>query len=226
MATQILALHWKAVRLALVPFIVAAFSLPLVSVQGLGPASPSASVDAYRAVQATEIWLPLFPLLAAALGSTLALSAWNWDHQQGHVYALSLPVTRWEYALLKLGAGAVLALVPIAAFLIGSLVAAASVSLPTGLHAYPMELTLRFMFATLLVYSIFFALAAGTIRTAVIVLTLVVATPLLGGLVLEFLANLNPELATFSPGSWFYSALVDGPGPFRVFTGSWRLIDV
>lgn len=224
MAMQILSMHWKAVRMGLIPFVVAAFALPLLSVQGLG--ANDASVDAYRAVQLFELWLPLFPLLASALGATLALSAWNWDHQNDHVYALSLPVSRWEYALLKFGGGVVLAMIPVAAFLGGSLAATASVSLPTGLHAYPVELTLRFLFAALLVYAVFFALAAGTIKTAVIVLSALVAGPLLVDFAMGFLGAYDASLAAFNATEWLLNSLVEAPGPFRVFTGSWMLIDV
>ena len=211
MATQILALHWKAVRLGLIPFIVGAFALPLLSVQGMG-----GDIEAARAVSMYQVWLPLYPMLAAALGITLALSAWNWDHQQGHVYALSLPVARWEYALLKLGAGVVLTLLPVAAFLAGTLLATWSVSLPQGLNAYPVALTLRFMFA----------LASGTIRTTVVVLSVVFGAPLLLELGLGFLGNFYPGLQGASPTEWIFRKLVELPGPFSVFTGSWMLIDV
>lgn len=224
MATQILLLHWKAVRLGLVPFVVAAFALPLISVQGLGGSAPG--LDAYRVVDSFHLWLPLYPALAAGIGITLALSAWNWDHQGDHVYALSLPVARWEYALLKMGAGVVLALIPVAAMLGGSLVATASVDLPSGLHAYPVAVTVRFLLATLLAYAAMFAFAAGTIRTAVIALTVLVAFPIVGGFVFDFLANIYPALAPVSFGEVIYQGLFDLPGPFEVFTGSWMLIDV
>ena len=36
MAAQMLFLHWKNVRLGLVPFVVCAFGLPLLALQGAG----------------------------------------------------------------------------------------------------------------------------------------------------------------------------------------------
>ena len=48
--------------------------------------------------------------------------------------------------------------------------AAASLVLPAGLHAYPNELTIRFLFAILVFYALFFAMAAGTIKTTLWVL--------------------------------------------------------
>lgn len=116
MFRSLLYLHWKQISLPLIPFILAAYALPLLSVQGLGtpPGMDSSMLEAYRIVAGAEIWLPAFPLLAAFIGITLALSSWNWDHQLGHVHALSLPLPRWRYALLKMGAGATLALLPVA----------------------------------------------------------------------------------------------------------------
>ncbi len=220
-------LHWKQVRLPLVPFVVAAFGLPLLSVQGFGSEGVSAlSVEAYYAVSSYQIWLPLFPMLAGGIGIVLALTAWNWDHRLGHVYALSLPVERWEYALLKMGAGVALGLLPTLAFWVGAHLAAASVTLPAGLNAYPNHLAFRFFLALLMTYAFFFALGAGTIKTTVWVVTgifvALVASEILGDVLVLYFSGLEGvsflELAT----DW----LVEAGGPFEVFTGNWTLIDV
>jgi hypothetical protein len=227
MYQPMLFVHWKQVRLVLLPFVVAAFALPLLAVQGLGSdASGGVSPDVYQWVSGTQLWLPLFPVLAASIGVLLAITAWNWDHKLGHVYALSLPVARWEYALLKMGAGIALGLVPTFALWIGAHVASASVSLPAGLNAYPNQLTLRFFFGMLMAYAFFFALGSGTIKTTVwvvgAVLAAVVASELLGDVLVLYFSDLEGlsflELAT----DW----LVDAGGPFEIFVGSWTLIDV
>jgi hypothetical protein len=219
--------HWKQVRLLLIPFVVAAFGLPLLAVQGLGAdATGGVSAEVYQIVSGYQLWLPLFPMLAGAIGIVLALTAWNWDHRLGHVYALSLPVARWEYALLKMGAGIALGLVPTLAFWIGAHVAAASVTLPAGLNAYPNHLALRFFLAMLMAYAFFFALGAGTVKTTVWVVTgifaALVASELLGDVLVLYFSGLEGlsflELAT----DW----LVERGGPFEVFTGNWTLIDV
>ena len=105
MYQPMLFLHWKQIKVALIPFVIAAFGLPLVAVQGLGGSieMTTAAAEAYRSVAAYGIWMPAYPLLAGGIGITLALSAWNWDHQLNHVYALSLPISRWRYAALKMG---------------------------------------------------------------------------------------------------------------------------
>jgi hypothetical protein len=227
MYQPMLFVHWKQVRLLLIPFVVAAFGLPLLAVQGLGAdATGGVSAEVYQIVSGYQLWLPLFPMLALAIGIVLALTAWNWDHRLGHVYALSLPVARWEYALLKMGAGIALGLVPTLAFWIGAHVAAASVTLPAGLNAYPNHLALRFFLAMLMAYAFFFALGAGTVKTTVWVVTgifaALVASELLGDVLVLYLSGLEGlsllELAT----DW----LVERGGPFEVFTGNWTLIDV
>lgn len=225
MYQPMLFIHWKQVRLGLLPFVVAAFALPLLSVQGLGGMLTS-SRDVYRAVAAAEVWLPLYPVLAVSIGLTLALSAWSWDHQLKHVHALSLPLARWEYVLLKMGAGVVLALLPTAAFWIGANVAAASISLPVGLHTYPNQLTVRFLLAVLVCYSAVFAAAAGTVRTVAIAFTTFVGLLVVAGLVGDILPAIFPSMEYVDPASWIIDSLVEHPGPFAVFTGNWSLIDV
>jgi hypothetical protein len=133
-----------------------------------------------------------------------------------HVYALSLPLARWEYAMLKMGAGAVLALIPTAAIWIGAHLASAAVVLPEGLHAYPNELTFRFFLAVLLSYAVVFALASGTTKTASGVMGVVVGGFVFGIMVLE----------AFGVGDLALQALWSAGGPLEVFTGSWALIDV
>ena len=126
MYRSMLFLHWKQIRLALIPFAMVAFGLPLMAIEGLGtpPGMESTSLRAYQFMNGFQDWLPMFPALAVAIGVTLALSAWNWDHQLKHVYALSLPLNRWEYTTAKFVAGAALALVPAAGMWLGAHAAA------------------------------------------------------------------------------------------------------
>jgi hypothetical protein len=209
-------LHWKQARFPLLPFVVAAFGLPLFSIQEIAPDVANgvwfSSVDSPFA----ELSLPIYPALAILTGVVLALTAWNWDHQMNHVYALSLPLARWEYAMLKMGAGAVLALIPTAAIWIGAQLASASVVLPEGLHAYPNELTFRFFLAVLLSYALVFALASGTTKTASWVMGTVVGVVVFGSMVFE----------AFGVGDLALQSLWSAGGPLEVFTGSWALFDV
>jgi len=217
MYQPMLYVHWKQVKLVLAPFALAAFALPLLVIQGLTTAPGGAVVPVLAATSSP--WLPLFPLLAGSLGVVLALTAWNWDHRLGHVYALSLPVARWEYALLKMGAGIVLGLLPTMALWLGAHVAAASVTLPAGLTAYPNQLAIRFFMAMLLAYALFFALGSGTIKTTVWVVTTIFAVLVATQLFPAFTAG---SAALDLVSEW----LVRAGGPLEVFTGNWSLIDV
>jgi len=228
MYQPMLYLHWKQIRVGLIPFVIASFGLPLMAIDGVGapPGVDGTILGAYHFIASAQPWLIFFPVLAGAIGAMLALSAWNWDHRHDHVYALSLPVTRWEYVTLKMGAGASLATLPAAALWLGAHLAAASITLPVGLHAYPNQLALRFLLAILLSYAVLFAMAAGTIRTTLWVVSIAaglvvfgaVATDLLGGFY-DLFDRTNVVLVALQ---W----LTRVPGPFEVFTGNWSLIDV
>ncbi len=228
MYKPMLFLHWKQVRLALVPFIIAAFGLPLMLIDGFGtPAGMTATtMEAYRFVNGYQEWLALFPALAVGIGVTMALSAWNWDHQYKHVYALSLPLTRWEYTISKMVAGAQLALIPAVALWLGAHVAAASITLPAGLNAYPNQLAIRFGLAVLLSYAGFFALASGTVKTTIWLVTAVVSFVVIGNMANGFLGTYYPWFAQTNLVEQTMLWMLEAPGPFEVFSGSWSLIDV
>jgi hypothetical protein len=228
MVQPMLLVHWKQARLPLIPFVVAAFGLPLLLVQGFGGTGmdQTVSLDAYRMLAAYQVWLPYFPLLAGSIGAVIALTAWHWDHRYGHVYALSLPVARWQYTMMKMGAGAALVLLPAAALWVGAQLASSSVTLPEGLRAYPNHLAFRFFLASLVSYSVFFALAAGTIRTTVWVVSAVLAVFLGAGLIETALAYYGPGLEDTNLVLALTGWLLRARGPLAVFTGNWALIDV
>jgi hypothetical protein len=232
MANQLLYLHWKAVKYGLVPFIIAAFGLPLLAVsRSAPPVDVQVAAVGYQGtylLEAVSLWLPFFPVLAAVIGATLALTSWSWDHETRHIYALSLPVSRTQYVLHKLGAGATLAFLPTIALLAGSLVASAFVTLPEGLHAYPLALSARFFLSSLVIYVMMFAFAAGTIRTAVTILSVLVGLFVFGGTGIHFVGALtrNDALQNFNFAAWAFDSLFAWPSPFHIFSGNWSLIDV
>ena len=223
---QSFALNWKAMRWPLLPFVVAAFGLPLAAIR-----SAAGSVDALELGEAEQLigalqnWTVLFPTLAALLGITLGLAAWSWDHRANHVYALSLPLTRSRYVMLKFLSGATLLLVPTVALLVAVLLGRAGIAMPEGLHAYPLAFTGRFLLAALIMYALAFALAAGTMRTAGWVLTGFLLLLLFGTVAVGFLRDIyGVHLPT--PIELMFTALVEWPGPFHVFGGNWMPIDV
>ena len=213
----ILETEWKWVRLPLLVATVAAFAIPVLSVQGAGRVG-AGGVDPGSLLADMTGWAVAYPLLAAGIGLLLGMTAWGPDHRQGHSYALSLPIPRWRYAMLRLGAGAVLLAMPIVGVAAGSFLAAATATIPVGLTAYPAALAIRFTLAAGLAYSVFFAISAGSPRTAAYILA---------GLTALIVAN---NVFGLVPGvdlvSVILERLYDWPGPLGIFGGRWMLIDV
>lgn len=214
MFRAILYTQWKWTRGIALLLAVAGFSIPLASLQ----AATAAEADIQAFLATMSGWGTAYALLAAAAGLLVALAAWGHDHQGRHVYALSLPVTRARYVMLRFGAGLVLLLPAVAGVLAGSIVVGLS-AIPFGLHVFPIALTLRFAFCALLAYALFFAIGSSTTRTAAIVLGaiggLFFAQYLVSLTGLDF--NLLEQVASF---------LFLEPGILSVFTGRWMLIDV
>ncbi len=228
MFQQILFTQWKSFRLGLIPFVIAAFGLPLLAVQGLGPVPEGyegARVGLQFLFDSWQFWLPWFPALAVTVGMTAALNAWSWDHKTDHVYALSLPISRSRYAAWKMGAGALLVAIPALGLWLGALAASASIEIPASVNTYPTALAVRFLLASLIAYRMLFALAAGTIRTTVIVLGSFMALLVLTGLMTDYAGDVIPGFA-FNFTEWLVESLIEWPGPFEVISGNWSLIEV
>jgi len=210
--------QWKWSRLIIALGSVAAFALPLVSVQGAARADAS-PLQAGELLQAVQSWGTLYPVLAAALGLLVAIATWAPDHRGRHVHALSLPLPRGRYVLLRFSAGAALLAAPVIAVAAGALLATSSATIPAGLQGYPVALAIRFALGVLVAYAVFFAVSAGTARTAGIILGLI------GGVILvQIIAGVaNLDLDLFGK---VQVAVLNWPGPLAIFTGRWMLIDV
>lgn len=226
MFKEIAFLQWKTSRFAVYLLLPLCVALPLLLLRianaMIDAELPDAALGMLHVVNAGAV---AFPILAAAAGTTVALTAWAWDHRTHHVYALSLPIERWRYALIKMGAGTLMLVVLAAAVLLGALLALGMTPLPDGIRGYPLAFATRFLFAALICYAVTFAFAAGTIRTTVRVFTALFIVFIVGSVVTEIAGRaLGTPLPT--PAELLGDALVSWPGPFHVFGGSWMLIDV
>ncbi len=206
--------QWTWTRGMLLGAAVLVFAMPLLSVR------TAVGVDTEVAfIRMVQRWGVGYAIVAGALGLFVAIAAWSFDHRLKHIYALSLPIARWQYVLMRFVAGAVLLLLPMAALLVGAEVASHNASVPATLRAYPFALTFRFLFAALVAYAIVFAVSAGTERTARYILATI-------GLFLV------AQLVLISVGSHFdlsghvADVLFARPGLLSVFSGRWSLIDV
>jgi len=218
MFRAILYSQWKWSRLIVAVGTIAGFTLPLVSLQGAARADRS-PLEAEALLHAVQAWGVLYPLLAAAVGLLVAIVTWAPDHRGRHIHALTLPLPRWRYVLLRFATGATVLAGPILGVSVGALIAVAAATLPPGLHGYPLALAVRFALAALVAYALFFAVSAGTARTAGIILGVIGAIVVVQ--VFASVANLELNLADH-----LQMVLTNWPGPLAVFTGRWMLIDV
>lgn len=218
MFRAILYSQWKWSRLIIVAGTIAGFALPIVSLQGASRAdlNPLRAEELLRAVQS---WGTLYPVLAAALGLLVAVATWAPDHRGRHIHALSLPLPRWRYVLLRFGSGVTVLAAPVLAVVVGALLATGMATLPPGLQGYPLALGLRFALAILVAYAVFFAVSAGTARTAGAILGVVGAILLVH--VIAGVANLDLDIL-----GKVQVVMLNWPGPLAVFTGRWMLVDV
>jgi hypothetical protein len=217
MFRAILRSQWRWCRLVIVLGTVAGFSLPVLSLQGATRGDGAMPPD--ELLRWLQSWGILYPLLAGLLGLLVAMAAWAPDHRGRHVHALTLPLPRWRYVLLRFGAGLAVLAPPVVAVFLGALLATATAVIPPGLQGYAWALGLRFALAVLVAFSLFFAISGGTARTAGIIL---------GALALVLVAQIlvsaaGIELDLLGGMQW---AFLNWPGPLAIFSGRWMLIDV
>lgn len=219
MFAQMLKAQWTQSRLIVVTFAVLAFGAPLTTVVygGALPTSGVAQVSQWLYMSRTVG--QVIPIVALALGVLLGMSVWSADHAGRHVYALSLPVARWQFVLLRFANGMTLLAVPVAGLGVGALIASAVIDLPSGVHAYPVQLTLRFALSATVMFGIFFAISIATKRAVLLTLGTIGAV-VLADVVLSAL-SLEPVVV-----STMYRILTHWPGPLAILTGRWALFDV
>jgi len=210
--------QWKWSRIVVALGTVAGFALPILSVQGVTGESTSA-LKAGELLGMMQSWGVLYPVLAAAIGLLVAIATWAPDHRGRHVLALSLPLPRWRYVLLRFSAGLVLLVPTMLGVLVGALLASAMATLPPGLETYPFALAIRFAFAVTVAYAVFFAVSASTTKTAGIILAAIGAI-----IVVQVVASAaGIQLDLTGP---LQAVVLNWPGPLAIFTGRWMLIDV
>jgi len=206
--------QWKWTRGLSLIGVLLGFALPLLS---LRTAAGMESLTSFISMMGS--WGVAYAIAAGALGLATGVLVWGFDHRLRHVYALALPIERWRYVLFRYGAGVVSLIFPILAVLIGAEIASHSALVPKELHAYTIALTLRFGFAVLVAYSLFFAISAATARTAGYILgaigVLIVAQ------VLFQAANTHVDVLSNA-----IRLVITTPGLLAVFGGRWTLIDV
>lgn len=212
--------QWKWARPIIVLGALIAGYIPVEALRSM----PFKSADTYyipALYQSVTIASVYYQLLALVVAVVVAISAWQADGQRQHVYAMSLPVPRWHFVLLRFGAGAALiGIVAVAVTLFGG-VAAAVAPLPPMLHAYPVGLGLRFWLGALVPFSAIFALLASSpkrVRTIVVAFVVIVIVDMM-------LASVGVTQRPVILSS-ILDAVYSGRGPLAAFLSKWMLIDV
>ena len=209
--------QWKWTRAYLLPLVIATFAVPVYSVQQFSDASLS-RWQVSSLLASMQTWGAGYMAAAMLIGLTIAAGAWSWDTKGGHVYALSLPIPRWHYLLLRFAAGAIILAVPSVFLWIGGLVATSSSAIPIGLRAYPTALALRFLLASFLLYSLTFSLSSLPKRF-VIGFGVSIGMLVLADATIDYFTKSSLITALFE---W----AIRWPGFLEVFVGRWMLIDV
>jgi len=219
MLKQVLKSQWISARAIVIVMAILAFVIPLGSVFYGGDLSNTPAYQVSSWLVASRTVGQAIPVLALGLGVMLGMAAWAPDHAGRHVYALSLPLSRGRYVLLRFAAGAIMMAIPVAALGLGALLASSAVHLPAGVHAYPLQLTLRFALSALVMFAIFFTISVGTKRAVVLTLGTV------GGIVLAdvILGAVGGDAVVVAT---VYDALTTWPGPLAILLGRWALFDV
>lgn len=208
--------QWQTTKVAVFLLLTACLALPSLSLRGAADASgPWAAWDL---VGAAAGWSFTYPLVAMLGALALAIAVWRPDHRSAHVYALTLPLPRWEYLLMRYSAGVVLLLAAGITLAIGALLAVRTIVLPPGLHAYPLALAVRFCVAGIVAYTLLFALSGLTARAArwlvALLLLLVIAS-----------AGFDLLGLAWNPLRFVIDAALSPYSPLVVFRASWMLID-
>src|SRR4029079_7815987 len=125
---QVLSVQWKWSRDLLAFFTLACFASPLIAlwivIPNVGISSPRELITAGSIVGG-------FCLVFATLaGGALAAQGYSVDDRAGHIYALSLPVTRQRFLGARTITAYALLMLPALAIWIGATIASGQVAVP------------------------------------------------------------------------------------------------
>ena len=211
--------QWRSTAPVLFLFTMLAFAMPLGQVLFTQVAGSTGSPeDAGMILRLLSESSPVYPFMALYCGGLAASFCWTDDQRGKHVYALSLPVPRWYYLLLRMGVGMTYLAAPVVAVWISALIAVSQVALPQGLHAYPGGIAVRFGLASAVVFAAVFSLGTLSKRNWITVAWVAGA----GIALLLLFAMLGLESPIVRMGRW----LMNWPSFIDTFTGRWLLVDV
>jgi hypothetical protein len=166
-----------------------------------------------RILVETQFWGLMMPVLAFTAATLLSIITWWPDRRGWWVYALTLPVRRERYALMRAGAGGLVLGGLALAFAVTVAVCARGAVVPDGLQLYASGVILRFTLALLVSHALWtmFALVGRPVAWAVVGLVVVA---------------IGLELVGVHVIGGILDALTGRWSPLHVLSGRWMLIDV
>ncbi len=220
MFRAVLYTQWKWSRPAILLAVLVAGYIPLTALRGMPYKSESTYhiPSLYSGIIMASTYYQWLALFTAVI---VAISTWQADGHRQHVYALSLPVPRWKFVLLRFAAGTtLLGVVAIAVGLFGA-VATAIAPLPSMLHAYPFGLAVRFWLGSLIPFGLIFALLVSSPKRVRLVVA-GVATVIVVDMALAAMGLIDKPVVLGT----FFDAIYSGRGPLAAFLSKWMLVDV
>jgi hypothetical protein len=172
----------------------------------------------YEIVKAGRFAGTMHLMGAIALGLYASIGTTEGDNSTKHIYALSLPVPRWHYLLLRFTAGLITVVVGTACWFAVDALLVLAISLPDGMQTYPFAINLRVLFAGALTFAVLYWLTiAGTRGIGALVIAL---------LLLFAVSATSAGVAHSTTSRVMWDILLAPASPLRIFLGPWSLIDV
>jgi hypothetical protein len=218
MFAQSLYVQWKWNRDFLGFFTAIAFAAPLIilwiALPHLGLSSGRELVSVGGVVGAATA------VIAVVAGMTVAWHGYGIDERAGHIYAMSLPITRSRALAIRACAAAIMLALPALGVWIGAMLAAGQIEMPPSLHAYAGSLATKALLTSWLAHALMFALRyCARSRSKVVLIILMFGLSGVG---------IATSVAPGSRGMVVRAGdfLISNPGPFGVLFSRWTLIDV
>ena len=208
-------LQWKSAWPWIIASLVAVIALPVASAGIAWPTDPDQLAFFLAKL---DLWSWLYPTLAGVLGVAFAVLTWQADRRGHFVYALSLPLPRWRYVLLRYGATAVWVAVVATALWVAAVGVTSLIAIPETLSVHPHRLAAKFQLAALAVFTAAFAIGAMPEKTRRIGIRFALAV----AAVELVMVLLDQEFRFLTP---LVRALAGPTGPFAALGGRWMLID-
>lgn len=215
---QTLYVQWKWNRDFLAFFTAVGFAAPLliiwIALPHFGFTSSRELVSVGGAIGATCAGI------AAVAGMAVAWQGYNVDERVGHIYSLSLPVTRIRALWLRAATATLTLTVPAFGIWIGGMIAAGQMKLPATLESYAGSLAIRALLTSWLVHACIFALRHSAGRKARALLGFIAASLIVLFIIAAAVPSTRDQLLRLA------QLISSNPGPFGVLFGRWTLIDV